>query len=358
MMKKLAGLLPILFTLHAAAQQTKLTAAHWDFLPNTVEFLTYKGVPAMKILTRDGRPVLKDMDFTDGTIEYDMEPTVGGFTAMYFRWSSQQESECFYFRTGCAGNSNAPDAVQYAPILKGVNLWDMLPEYQSSATFERGQWNHVKLVVSGKQMLVYVNDKTALQIPRLEADSQHGKIAFDGGVIVSNLVIRPGQTERLSPVPGIDLSDNDARYLRKWEIGKVSKVRGEMPPKDSVWDTIIAERRGLINLTRLYGESKEKRVVWLKTTIHSKTAQIRTLNLGFSDDVEVLINGKYLYVDKNQYGAPISKMPDGRCSLENATLNVPLNEGDNELLIALSNYFYGWGIMARFDKMDGLDIEK
>lgn len=355
-MKKLAGLLPILFALHATAQQIKLTAAHWEFQPNTVEFLTYKGVPAMKILGKEDQAVvLKDLDFTDGTIEYDMEPTDPRFTAMYFRRSSQQETECFYFRTSRAGKSNASDAVQYAPFLKGVNLWDMLPEYQSNASFERDKWNHVKLVISGKQMLVYVNNKTALQIPRLEADSQHGKIAFDGGVIISGLVVKSGQTERLSPVPGIDLTDNDVRYLRKWEIGKVSKPGAA---KDSIWGTIIAERAGLVNLTRLFGESKEKRFIWLKTTIHSATAQTRQLSLGFSDEVTVLINGRDLYVDKNTYGSPISKTPDGRCSLENSAFNVPLKAGDNELLIGLSNDFYGWGIIARFDKVDGLDIEK
>lgn len=357
-MKKLAGLLLIFFTLHVTAQQVKLTAAHWDFQPDNVEFITYKGVSAMKIAGKPGQVVLKDLDFTDGIIEYDAEFTDSRFTALFFRRSSEQECECFYFRTGRAGDSNAPDAVQYAPYLKGVNLWDMLPEYQSAATFEKDKWNHVKLVISGKQMLVYVNNKTALQIPRLEADSQHGKIAFNGGIIISNLIIRPGQTERLSPIPGIDLTDNDARFLRKWEIGKVTKATGEIPAKDSLWNTIIAERGGLINITRLFGESKEKRFVWLKTTIHSATAQTRRLNLGFSDEVSVFINGKYLYVDKNLYGSPGSKSPDGRCSLENTAFNVPLSAGDNELLIGLSNDFYGWGIIARFDNVDGLEIEK
>lgn len=354
-MKKLAGLLPILFALHATAQQVKLTAAHWEFQPSKVEFLTYKGVPAMKISAGEDQVILKDLDFTDGTIEYDMEPTDPYFTSVYFRRSSQQETECFYFRTQRAGNSNASDAVQYAPFLKGVNLWDMMPEYQSGASFGRDKWNHVKLVISGKQMLAYVNNKTVLQIPRLEADSQHGKIAFDGGVIISGLVVKPGQTERLSQVPGIDLSDNDVRYLRKWEIGKVG-TPGAV--KDAVWATIIAERGGLINLTRLFGESKEKRFIWLKTSIHSETAQNRQLSLGFSDEVTVLINGRELYVDKNTYGSPISKTPDGRCSLENSAFSVPLKAGDNELLIGVSNNFYGWGIIARFDTVEGLDIEK
>ncbi|SFD58985.1 hypothetical protein SAMN05518672_102522 [Chitinophaga sp. CF118] len=361
MTHKLAALFPILFATLANAQKIPLKAGNWDFKPNMVEFSTYKDVPAMKILSR-GQVVLKDLDFSNGTIEYDMDPVDSGFTLMYFRRSSEKESECFYFRTANAGNRFASQAIQYAPILKGVNLWDMLPEYQSNAAFERKKWNHVKLVISGKQMLAYVNNETALEIPNLEADSQHGTIAFEGQVIISNLVVKPGETERLSPVEGIDLTDNDPRYLRKWQIGKVINAPGEetgpLPVKETPWDTIIAERRGLINLTRLFGGTKERRFVWLKTNIHSSIAQIRKLNLGFSDDVSVLINGKYLYVDKNMFGSPIMKQPEGRCSLENTSFNIPLNVGNNELLIGVANDFYGWGIIARLDKMDSLEIEE
>ena len=365
-MKKLAGLLLILFTIHASAQQVKLTAEHWDSKPNTVEFLTWKGVPSMKILSNEGQTVLKDLDFRDGTIEYDVEFTDPRFAAVYFRRTSDQENECFYFRTARAFKGKATDAVQYAPFIKGVNLWDMLPEYQSAALIEKEKWNHVKLVVSGKQLLAYVNSKLVLQIPQLEADSMHGGISFNGAVVISNLVVKPGKTERLSPVPGIDLTDNDPRYLRKWEVGQPFKAPDEgrsfkagfLPEKGVTWDTVIAERRGLINLTRIFGESKEKRFVWLKTTIHSEKAQIRKLNMGFSDEVWVFINQRYLYADKNLYGSPGAKYPDGRCSLENTAFELPLNEGDNEVLIGLSNDFYGWGIIARLDRLEGLTIEE
>lgn len=56
-----------------------------------------------------------------------------------------------------------------------------------------------------------------------------------------------------------------------------------------------------------------------------------------------------LYVDKNYFGQPIAKSPDGRLSIENTTLVLPLQQGDNELLIGVGNDFYGWGIAARLD---------
>jgi len=109
-----------------------------------------------------------------------------------------------------------------------------------------------------------------------------------------------------------------------------------------------------INLTRKFGKSESRRIVWLKTTIKSASAQTRKLAFGFIDDVWVLINGKMLYVDKNWYLHPIRKEPDGRCSIENTTFNLPLNAGDNELLIGVANDFYGWGIVARIDSLAGI----
>jgi hypothetical protein len=71
----------------------------------------------------------------------------------------------------------------------------------------------------------------------------------------------------------------------------------------------------------------------------------------------VFVNGRFLYVDKNLYGQPIMKEPDGRCSVENASFILPLNAGNNELLIGVANDFYGWGIIARLDSMEGIAID-
>ena len=50
------------------------------------------------------------------------------------------------------------------------------------------------------------------------------------------------------------------------------------------------------------------------------------------------------------------KEPDGRCSLENANFNLPLKAGVNEILIGVANDFYGWGIIARLDTVEGMEF--
>ncbi len=344
-----------------------LKAENWEFKPQTVDFLEYKSRQVMKLLNSSDPVILKDFNFTDGIIEYDMEPLDPRFTSCYFRWKDSKENECFYFRTERAGNPQAIDAIQYAPIINGVNLWDMLFHYQTNADFKKDDWTHVKLVISGKQMRVYVNDtlRPALEVPMLEGNITSGTLAFDGMVIISNLIIKHNSVEGLASEAGIDPTSSDPRYLRKWQVSTpLATAKGidfsddYVPNADTKWEDITAERRGLINLTRKFGKTEGRRIVWLKTTIHSDKAQDKMLRFGFSDEVWVRINNNPLYIDKNLYNTPIAKQPDGRCSIENTSFKVPLKEGDNQLLVGVSNFFYGWGIMARLDNLDGIKIEK
>src|SRR5690606_276098 len=192
---------------------------NWEFKPETVAFLEHKSRPAMKLLTSKDQVILKDLKFTNGVIEYDMEPLDPRFTSLYFRWNGLAENECFYFRTQRAGDALAIEAIQYAPQLDGVNLWDMLFHFQTNADFKREDWNHVNLVISGQQMQVFVNDmdRPCLEIPKLEGNVTDGALAFDGQVIISNLVVKPNDVEGLSPAAGIDPTVGDPRYLRQWQ---------------------------------------------------------------------------------------------------------------------------------------------
>jgi len=71
-------------------------------------------------------------------------------------------------------------------------------------TIYEGKWNHVKLVIHGKQMKVYVNDteRAALHVPALEGITNSGGIALTGNVLYSNFIVRPNATEDLASNEG------------------------------------------------------------------------------------------------------------------------------------------------------------
>ena len=343
-----------------------LKAENWDAPGANAEFTTHDGRPALKVLPKQGQVILKNTVFSNGTVEFDYIPTDQRFASFYFRYKDSKETELFYFRTHRAGDSTGIEAVQYTPNIDGVNLWDLLPQYQGKANFQNKTWNHVKLIASGYQLRVFVNDMQhpTMEVPRMEGNVTEGTLAFEGEGIVSNLVIKPGQTEGLPAYEGTDPVAHDPRYLRKWQVSEPAALPKNVdfsmdyaPKAETMWETIWAERRGMMNLTRKFGMSKERRLVWMKVNINSKTDQKKKIAMGFSDDVWVFLNGRYLYVDKNTFAAPIMKEPAGRCSIENTSFVIPFKTGKNELMVALANDFYGWALIARLEDMDGLTVE-
>ncbi|HVU55032.1 MAG TPA: hypothetical protein VHD83_08245 [Puia sp.] len=361
----------LLFHFSLFAQKTRsqaihvpMTAEKWGFPSGTCEFLSYRSAPAMHLLSSKDTAVLKDLRFSNGTIEYDIDPQDNDFTGVFFRRQDSKESEYFYLRVFGGKIPGMMVAVQYAPILHGVNLWNLLPYCQGPASFARGQWNHIKLVISGEQMLVYVNDPVhpTLEIAHLEGVTKEGSIGFDGKAIIANLVVTPDATEGLSPVAGFDPYYSDPRYVRHWSVSQpIDLPRGreltreDLPKAGAAWSRIEAERLGLVNLTRMFGNSASRRYVWLKCRLKAPEAQVRQVAFGFTNEVWVFVNGKMAFVDKNIYDELMRKQPKARCSIENNTFTLPLQAGDNEILIGVANNFYGWAIITRLDSMEGIE---
>ena len=366
-------LLLLLFTIPVFAQSVvALRPDAWDFDGTEVEFVDYRGESALHLIAGDEETnesniaTVKDLKFSSGTIEYDVAFTKNTFfTAVYFRYQDEENTEHVYLRTNGIGNPQANTSIQYATVIKGVNLWDLSGEYQSNAELFKDGYNHVKLVIHDQQLLAYVNDMEtpALYIPHLDGEFQVGKIGFDGDVYLANIRVDGDAVGDLPPGSGFDPVHNDSRYLRRWQVTPpISMPEGrepsaaQLPTEETKWTPIVAERLGLINLSRRYGATPrgERRLTWLVTTITTETEQLRRLDFGFSDEVYIYLNGYALHLDKNLFGTPGMKTPRGRLSVENSTIDLPLRTGDNEILIGVTNFFYGWGIVARLDDARGL----
>ncbi len=129
-----------------------------------------------------------------------------------------------------------------------------------------------------------------------------------GHPYVMEAVLKPGKVEGLSPIAATDPTANDQRYLRHWQMTTpdtlapgIDFTYGLMPGKETGWQPIDAERRGLINLTRKWVVNRTHQLIWLKTTIHAEAAGRYTLRLGFVDEV-------WLFLD----GLTIERTADGR----------------------------------------------
>lgn len=358
-----------------AAEPVKIpmTADRWTTTAGTVNFVEYMGKPSIELKAgnyaqhiQSGAAVLNGLTFHSGTIEYDVAATSDMGAGFIFRRADKDNFEMFYLRPSPKCDQ-APDCVQYAPQTHGVLLWDMFPQYQGPAPLRQGEWNHIKLVVSGRRMNIFINGATepTLKIGRLEGDMEEGGLMLQGPGIFADLAVTPDAVEHLPGDPEKDATALDDRYVRHWQVSPFSKLAADqaptladLPPSSAAWSRLEAERGGLVNASRVYGlplARPDRAVVWLKTTIHSSSPQQKHVSLGWVREAFVFVNGQLVFADKNLYQPPEArKTPDGRLSLENGSLMLPLKAGDNELAVALVDNFYGWGLEMRFDDVKDL----
>jgi hypothetical protein len=349
-----------------------MTADRWETNEN-IKFEATDGYPLGVMTVSTGVAVLKDFKFRNGTIEFDVIPRGPMGAGIGFRRRDEDTYEDFYLRPRPKCDE-AVDCIQYAPQTHGVLLWDVFPQYQSPAPVEEKSTNHIKMVINGRRMNIYVNPAAngsmiapTLAVGRLEGDALEGGISMQGPGTFANLTVAPDAVEGLSPEPVSDATSKDKRYLRNWMIAPPASLPdgkepafAEMPDASQGWQPLSAERGGLVDLSREYGLAggrKVRALAWLKTDIASDNAQTKHVSIGWSREIWVFVNGKRVFADKNLY-QPLAarKVPDGRLSLENGSFDLPLQKGKNEIAVALANNFYGWGIEMRIGDLKGVKV--
>ena len=168
---------------------TIIKAAEW-IIPNSdgvsCNMETYKGSKAL-IMKKNfdnykfGTVAYpKDLNFTDGEIELDIASSNGKeYLGLAFRIQDAHHYQALYFRPASTGTINA---IQYMPEKKAdFNWWDYEAEkYQAKATLPATTWFHVKAVVKGKQLTVYVDrqPKPAMVYTALDPELKSGSVGF------------------------------------------------------------------------------------------------------------------------------------------------------------------------------------
>ncbi|MEP6570344.1 MAG: hypothetical protein ABJC10_11275, partial [Acidobacteriota bacterium] len=93
------------------------------------------------------------------------------------------------------------------------------------------------------------------------------------------------------------------------------------------------------------------KVVYARTTIDSDREVVKRLDIGYSDEVSVFLNGKILFRGRS---AQNFRDPAflGIVNPENDAVYLPLKKGSNELLLAVSELGGGWGFVCRLAELN------
>ena len=330
----------------------------WDLDPKSAKIDTHLGRPSLFLRGQTPPAFVSNVDFTDGTIEFDLAPLPNAnFVGLVFRYGSDTQHENLYFRLHRSGSF---EALQYAPrIYTTAGIWQLTPEFMAAVVYTPGAWLHVRAEVRGGRLEMFVGDsaKPVIVVPRMRGITTHGRVGLWGRVndkpdewtaAVSNIRVTPRTAVAITT--SADTSRLPAGTLTGWtSAGPFSAADSSAPPQipQAGWKPLPIEEFGLLNISRQYAKPPGGRhVAFLKNAIRSTAAETVAMEVSYSDDAMFWLNGVPIYRGSNGFNG---RYPGflGFAGLPSETIYLPLRAGDNELIVAVGERAFGWGLRAR-----------
>lgn len=305
--------------------------------------------------------IVKGNTYKNMIIEFDISMERGyAFAGIKFRQKDSDNYENLILRSIESGNDHA---MQYNPIFNGNESWQLYyGENYTRTTFLRdGEWMHVKLAIYEDQMEVFIDDmnKLALHVIDLKHAIEPGSVALwsDMPAYFANF--------RIKEIENYDFSDDyqpkptpPLGTITQWNVSQ-SFAAGEKNVADYIstqnWTKQSCEYNGLVNFARIHTFTYSQNTVLAKCTIIADKAQRKRLKFGYSDVAAIYLNQEMLYEGQKNFHSRDDAYFGTIGYYDNLYLD--LQKGENELWFVVSENFGGWGLMAKFDDLEGIEIK-
>jgi hypothetical protein len=355
-----------------AADVTDFSEPRWRFRAATVRVETKLGRPSLFV--QRGYAYLTDPGFADGSVQVDVAvPRQRNFAGVVFRVASEGNQEEVYLRPHKSG---LDDALQYQPTFDASSTWQLYsaPRYMRAAEIPKEQWLRLKIVFAGREARVFLDSaEPVLVVPDLKRGVAAGGIgvwAGPAGAWFSNLSYEPAPAGAPPAAPPAE--PYPAGLVTSWELSPAFDAVGPLPeevPSLERWERVGVEPPGMLVIDRhrkstgslppafdfekRLGKPEGRRIVYARAVVDSEREQAKRLSFGYSDECVVFLNGRVQFTGRSAF-----RFRDpgfmGIMDVENDALYLPLRKGRNELVMAVAEYFGGWGLVARFDDPSGL----
>ena len=300
--------------------------------------------------------LVQDLELLDGTIEVDVAVSRRrSFHGVVWR-AAGRDFESFFVRPHQVGND---DAIQYTPNPNGISSWQLYhgPGFWSPVTFPIDEWFTIRIAFAGERADIFVGDLAApvLAIAELRLAPRSGAIGIQVGGPGLH-VARFAYSSDVPTIVGRPAPESAAHpgIIRSWEVSDAfpeARLAGHATLPTTLlagraWTGLDAERSGLANLGRINPLVEDRNTVLARATIEADRAVVRPLELGFSDRATLFLNGRALFRGDESYRNRDYRFLGSIGWWD--TVYLPLEPGPNELVIAVSEDFGGWGVQARF----------
>ena len=318
------------------------------------------------VYVKGGSITLKNTDFLNGTIEFDMFlKEAHSFPGVMFRMKGN-DAEQFFVRPHLSGK---PDANQAAPLVQGITPFQLNfgPTYSFAYEYKFDDWTHVKLIVNDRKAQIFLDDAASPHLSwELFHEPQAGAIVIRGGnakaIHIANVSVDESAVELVDfkPIERAPIED----LIQEWEISDMFEEDllddpSALPAliKARKWNgSVVVEEGTAANISRIQNlyNGEPGNTVFAKVVIDSDVDQLSLLEFGYSDRVVVILNGQPIYKGTTKWRSRDYRYLGTVGLFDAVYLN--LKKGSNELLLAVSEEFGGWLVTGRIADQSDLGI--
>lgn len=337
--------------------------ARWRIEAEHAATVTHLGREALH--WRDGIVWLDGMVFDTGEIRFELALSgMPGHSGIVWRGQGPGDWEKFYFRHHLSG---MPDAVQYTPAYDGVTGWQIYsgPEAMSRVTHGLERWIEVRVVVAEDSADIFMDGELIHHIPALVRERRAGGIGFwqlsptgQASGYVRNVEVRPMTAPQIIGASPHAPARPDM-LVNVWQVSdpfaETALENGYEAVRASRrhWTELEASYRGIANLAQA-ARISDGNTVLAETVLYADRAGEALVRFGYSDRVQVFLNGERLFVGDNGWASRDYRYLG--TITRHVAVPLRLQTGENVLSFAVSETFGGWGVTAEIDTPAGVAV--
>jgi len=310
-----------------------------------------------------GRAWLEGSSIRNGSIRFDLHAGGDlGFYGVIFRATDERNYEHIYIRPFLSGN---PDATQYTPVFNGTSGWQIYapPRFAGPLHIPTDRWIAVEIRFRDGRAALYVEGERIVY-PELQHAAATGGIGLTSSaaparfanVVVSNEPPPPIEApayEAVEPPPGIVTGWRLSETIVEDRLGFPGTLDRDLLA-GLEWVQAAPAERGIVDIARARGRTPEASTVLAAFTVRAAQARTLSMEFGFSDAVVVYLNGLPLYRGADAWASRDYKFL-GTIGLFDEVV-LPLEVGENEVVLAVTEGFGGWGVTARLVDGEGVEV--
>lgn len=299
------------------------------FRGEEADIVSWRGHTALRL---NGLAVVPDLNLAEGSLEVFIGAEGAAYCGAAFRVRDSLNFELAYAQPHTSGGW---DALQYDPVMNGVNTWQLYhgPGAQKAASIPTGDWFRFRIDFKDGWSRIQVNDEEPLYVPKLAHGHRDGFIgvwSYLPACFRDLSVSGRCEADDFAPPAGPNLP---AGLVKDWFLDGLGKVS--------------CDDNGIVNLNRCLPstvtEARLRRRFGLE-----RDADV-TLRFGFSDLITIRLDGAVVCEERHTYRQSPEWHERGYVSLDRA-LAVPLAAGEHEIELELKRTeHFGYGFILALE---------